>query len=103
MCGLLSVRKVFALVVLGLFGIVCLSPTAAMAQRLPSVPGGPGEDRVYENCLRAQLPEIQRDLSDRKRAFDPKTGRNFAYQDGHWIDVKTGKEIGCPVVPLRSR
>lgn len=40
---------------------------------------------------------LQRDPSDHTRAFDPESGRNFAWDKKKqaWIDVKTGKCI-CP-------
>lgn len=56
------------------------------------------EDWLYRNCLLAQFPEIQRNIGDHTRAYDPPSGRNFAYEDGTWIDVKTGEAI-CPKTP----
>lgn len=43
---------------------------------------------------------LQRDPSDHTRAFDPESGRNFAYDKTipAWIDVKTGECI-CPKCP----
>jgi opacity protein-like surface antigen len=47
------------------------------------------------------LPTLQRDPGDHTHAFDPESGRNFAW-DSHkqaWIDTKTGECIcpaGCP-------
>jgi hypothetical protein len=54
------------------------------------------EDYVFKNCLRKQFPGIQR--PDPHLAFDPDSGRNFAYEDGKWIDTKTLEAI-CPKEP----
>ena len=72
-------------------------PTPAVAQKVPSG-AALQEDWLFVNCLRKQFPDIQRDISDHTRAFDPKSGRNFAYENGTWINVKTGQNI-CPKKP----
>jgi hypothetical protein len=43
---------------------------------------------------------IRPDASDPNRAYDPRTGRNFAKDDaGCWIDTKTGKRVAAlPVI-----
>jgi uncharacterized protein YkwD len=56
------------------------------------------EDWLYARCLKAQFPEIERSFDDHKRAYDPASGRNFAYEDGKWIDIKTGQNV-CPKKP----
>ena len=53
--------------------------------------------QAYWNCLKKKFPDIS--LSgDGKTAFDSESERNFAYEDGAWIDVKTGESI-CPKRP----
>lgn len=50
-------------------------------------------------CLREKVPGVQRSF-DGGTAFDPNTGRNFAYNDDKhaWIDTKT-LECICPKCP----
>ncbi len=36
------------------------------------------------------------DAGDPNRAYDPESGRNFARENGQWIDVKTGKRVFSP-------
>jgi len=38
------------------------------------------------------------DPSDPNRAYDPVTGRNFAREDGSWIDTKTGEPVPTVIV-----
>jgi hypothetical protein len=54
------------------------------------------EDGAYR-CLKGKFPNVRRDLHDHTRAFDPDSGRNFAWdkEKQAWIDVKTG-ECVCP-------
>jgi len=49
---------------------------------------------LFAACLQKQFPNIQYDEHSRI-AFDPDAKRNFAYENGKWIDVKTGKTV-CP-------
>ena len=42
------------------------------------------EDPIYA-CLKRNFPEVRRYIGDQARAFDPKTGRNFA-----WDEAKRG-------------
>ena len=51
------------------------------------------EDGAYR-CLKGKFPNVRRDLHDHIRAFDPDSGRNFAWEkDKGWIDVKTGQSL----------
>ncbi len=54
------------------------------------------EDFSYRKYL--QPKGVERDLSDHTRAFDPKTGQNFAWDSEKmvWIDVKTGAAVSPP-------
>ncbi|MES2119508.1 MAG: CAP domain-containing protein [Pseudomonadota bacterium] len=47
---------------------------------------------------------IRPDVTDRNRAYDPRTGRNFARDKrGKWIDVKTGEPVvSYPVITDRT-
>jgi hypothetical protein len=57
------------------------------------------EDCCYK-CLKSKIKSVERDISDHTRAFDPESGRNFAYDKNKkaWIDTKTGECI-CPKCP----
>ncbi len=84
------------------FPNLALFPKSAVAQsstaRQLAKPDAVYEDYLYVNCLRAQFPEVRRDISDHTRAFDPGSGRNFAYDNEKkaWIDTKTLKGVTCP-------
>jgi opacity protein-like surface antigen len=71
--------------------------TKATAQTRVPTDGAIVEDYWFKTCLRDHFKNIQRDLSDHGRAFDPDTGRNFFYDKDKeaWIDSKSGEQV-CP-------
>ena len=83
------------IVILGSVLLVAL-PHHAMAQKASDAEL---EDALWI-CLRTKFPGMQRDISDHTRAFDPDSGRNFAWDADKqaWIDTKTG-ECMCPKCP----
>ena len=74
--------------------ILITFPERAMAQKASDAEL---EDALWI-CLRGKFPGMEREIGDHTRAFDPQSGRNFAYENGAWIDVKTG-ECMCPKCP----
>jgi hypothetical protein len=107
-------RGFLAGTLLPLFALIiasCVLPTIAAAQdqsvaiamtRDPSLANVALAEDVFFVCLRAKFPGTKRGgLDGHTGAFDPNTGRNFAYEDGKWIDVKTLQTI-CPTAPTRA-
>ena len=60
------------------------------------------EDALWK-CLKKTIPTVERSIGDHTRAYDPESGRNFAWDSENkaWIDTKT-LECICPKCPPPS-
>lgn len=63
-------------------------------------PAGTGPKTMrgaLHHCMKATFPEMSfnYDNPNGPTAYDPASGRNFAFENDRWIDVKTGKSV-CP-------
>jgi len=68
-----------------------LVKVASGAQNSPAEAAGPG--RKYPP---GPPTGSKRDSTDPNRAYNKATGQNFAFRDGNWIDLKTGKLVKEP-------
>jgi len=88
----LTVAIAAALLVLAAFGAVAFGwSNDAVAQTRDALV----RQEQYQ-CLKKQFPGVS--TVDGKTAFDPDSGRNFAYEGNAWIDTKTLAPI-CSATP----
>ena len=82
------------LVLVAILGIL---PNRATAQNSSQKKAEAETEDAFYLCLRNKFKNIQREISDHTRAFDPDSGRNFAWDKDKqaWIDIKT-LECVCP-------
>lgn len=80
-----------------LLATTMLAASAAQGQRWIDVKTGkPVFSPPYVPDSGGNYHVVLPSAGDPNRAFDPETGRNFARENGQWIDVKTGKPVFSP-------
>jgi len=75
------------------------------AETIPA-PKGQEKFRPASSLPSGPPPGAKREAGDPDRASNPTIGQNFAFEDGKWIDVKTGQAVTppnlCPDPPART-